>query len=357
MTQFSLLKAELLGFFVDALLFGAHSILYSISVWILIYRHRRRPTSPGLWMFAIVTFMWALACVYLCLVASHTIVAFVDHVDKPGGPLTYFEHEGNVPSYMVGPVLFALLTLVGDCFMTYRIYVIWRRELTSLVIPTLLIVGGLVSAACTGQALYRSPGSLPSGLKAPAVYKPLIAYFVMTLVTNIVTTLLLLARILYYDREARSIFHSQTRASSVRWKVMKTVIQSEAIYSIAILVNLVLYAIGSNAVYITFAALPPLVGISFTMIIARIGLSEVLDDTKDGDTQPGDLSTFRARNQTSVTTGRGSTQIGVLISPTVDWRNEEVGPTVGGNLHKPKDALPEGGVIHLHPLRSHSATT
>ncbi|KAI0328954.1 hypothetical protein GY45DRAFT_1325657 [Cubamyces sp. BRFM 1775] len=354
MAQFSLLRAEVLVLFIESLLFGAHCILYSISVWILIYRRRRWPSSLNLWMFGIVTLMCALACVHLGLDVAHFMVAFVDHGSGPGGPLAYYEHQGNVPSYVISPVLFALLTLVGDAFMTYRIFVVWRRKVISLALPLLLIVGDLVAAGFTGHELYKSPGSIPSGLLAPAVYRPMIAYFVMTLLTNIGTTFLLLARILWYDREMRSVFQSQDRSSSVHWQVMKTIMQSEAIYSLAVVVNLILYAIGSNAVYITFAALPPLVGISFTMIIARIGLSEVLDDSRNGSAQSGDLSTLRAtraRARASIGTECGPAPIGVYVSTNIEWRNGDADGSMDDGLQKTSDTVPEGGIIHLRPLQ------
>ena len=84
----------------------------------------------------------------------------VDHSNEPGGPLAYYEDGAKVPYHMVSPVLFGVLTLLGDCFMvnnynlseyhlfmlfpqTYRIYVVWRCKLASLMLPVLFIVGGL----------------------------------------------------------------------------------------------------------------------------------------------------------------------------------------------------------------------
>ncbi|KAI9058913.1 hypothetical protein FKP32DRAFT_1191096 [Trametes sanguinea] len=296
MAQFSFLRAEILVLFVESLLSGVHSILYTISVWILLYRRRRgrrSRSSFNWWMFVVVTTMYILAIAHLIVDMLHIMTAFVDHWSDPGGPLAYYGHEGVVPSYLAAPVFFALLTLEGDCFMAYRIFIVWRRELKSLVLPLLLIAGDVVAAAITGFELCKNPESDPNGLLAPSIYGPLIAYFVMTLVTNIVLSLLLLGRLMWHDREMRRAFGAHDAASRAHWQVMKTIIQSEAIYSIGVIVNLVLYIVRSNAVFITFAALPALVGISFTMIIARIGLSDALDDSS-GASHSSELSTLRA---------------------------------------------------------------
>ncbi|OJT04214.1 hypothetical protein TRAPUB_5091 [Trametes pubescens] len=61
---------------------------------------------------------------------------------------------------------------------------------------------------------------------------------------------------------------------------MKTIVQSQAVYTIGVIFNLVTFLAKSELVFVTNAILPPLIkGISFTLIITRIGLSEVLGNT------------------------------------------------------------------------------
>lgn len=58
------IRLQLVGLLIDGLLFGCFSVLYSISLWILVYKHRRHgrgSTRLGVWMFAIVTVMFLLA--------------------------------------------------------------------------------------------------------------------------------------------------------------------------------------------------------------------------------------------------------------------------------------------------------
>ncbi|KAL1943750.1 hypothetical protein VTO73DRAFT_4195 [Trametes versicolor] len=60
---------------------------------------------------------------------------------------------------------------------------------------------------------------------------------------------------------------------------MKSIIQSQAVYTIGVIFNLVTFLAKSSLVFVTNAILSPLIGISFTLIITRIGLSEVLGNT------------------------------------------------------------------------------
>ncbi|KAI9058912.1 hypothetical protein FKP32DRAFT_1191120 [Trametes sanguinea] len=297
MLQFSFVKAEILGLFLETLLSGAHSVLYAISVWILMYRWRlRRPgrsrTRFNWWMFVVITTMYMLAIAHLVLDLLHIMTAFVEYGHDPGSSLSYYEHQGTIPTFIASPVFFVLLALEGDFLMTYRIYTVWGREIPSLALSMLLIAGHLISASLVAHELYKSPIDASDGLLSPAVYGPMIAYFAMTLLANVLTTLLLLGRISWHDRKLRRAFEGYTSASQAHWQLMKTIMQSEALYSSGVVINLVLYIVRSNGVYVTFATLPPLVGISFTMIIARIGLNDTLDNS-NGALHSSDVSTLR----------------------------------------------------------------
>ncbi|KAI9058908.1 hypothetical protein FKP32DRAFT_1761336 [Trametes sanguinea] len=340
-------------------------------------------------MFGVVTVMCLLASVYLGIDVAHFLAAFVDNSGVPGGPLAYYQFHRDQAAYVTSPVIFALLPLIGDCFMTYRIFVVWNRELLSLVIPILFITAGLVAAGCAGRELYNIPSDVATGLLSPSAYAPMIAYFTLMLSTNIVTTresvvplptspsglstpfdrlwlhapyklraaVLLLGRMLWHNRRMHRLFKAEDVYKSAHWQVMKTVLQSEALYSVAVVANLVLYALRSNAVYITFAALPPLVGISFTMIIARIGLSEVLDESTNNTGQAEALSSLRFDRQVvsgTSTLAADAGPIRILISQTVDGEDGSSMElsTLGNKVAEERlggDDRDEGGVKSMKP--------
>ncbi|KAI0328955.1 hypothetical protein GY45DRAFT_936549 [Cubamyces sp. BRFM 1775] len=93
------------------------------------------------------------------------------------------------------------------------------------------------------------------------------------------------------------------------------------------------------------------------MIIARIGLSEVLDDDKNGSPPSTDLSTLRvqvpgASGQTSIGAWHSMVPIGALLPPASGWENEDADIRMDDALRKTTNAaLEEVMDIHLHPLQ------
>ncbi|EIW52818.1 uncharacterized protein TRAVEDRAFT_75099 [Trametes versicolor FP-101664 SS1] len=299
MSDKSFLRIEFLVLFVETLLFGVFCVLYPISIWILVYRQRRnrRRSTPSFWMTAVVTTMFLLAGTYLSIDVNHLSAAFADHSMTPGGPLAYFERPGNDPSRYVSSTIFALMTVLGDAFMMYRIYVVWEQKWFSLIIPGLLLAGDLITTSLVADLLLGGT-PLTYDLSFILVGRArFIAYFVVVLLTNIIMTLLLLGRLWWDDRRIRR--HCPRDASnSVHWRVMKTIVQSQSVYSIGVVFNLAAYAAHSNLVLITNAILPQLIGISFTLIITRIGLSEVLNVTSDNRQTDATTIEFSDRGRT-----------------------------------------------------------
>ncbi|EIW52803.1 uncharacterized protein TRAVEDRAFT_53242 [Trametes versicolor FP-101664 SS1] len=276
----SLLSVMLLLLFAESLFFGAFCVLYIFSLWVLVYRQRRhRRSAQSFCMTAIVTIMFLLSGLYLALDIRLLMIAYVEHGGTPNGPSDFLYHPVNDPSRNVHPVILAVMTFIGDGFMTYRIYVVWKRQLVSLVVPALLLVGDLVAAAFTAKRLLHGSRAYYSIL-TPSASPELIAYFSMTLLTNIVTTLLLLGRLWWHDNSVKK-YRTPGASTSVHWQVMKTIIQSEVAYSVGVILNLAAYVAHSNLAILTSAIIPPLLGISFTLIITRIGISEMLGEASD----------------------------------------------------------------------------
>ncbi|KAL1949662.1 hypothetical protein VTO73DRAFT_8543 [Trametes versicolor] len=222
--------------------------------------------------------MFLCAGTYLVLDFRPIMLAFVDHSTTPGGPTAYFNNPGagDAPFLCVSAAIFAFLTLLGDGFMAYRVFIVWGGGYISIVLPGLLVIGDLVTTVLFGKALLEGgPPTSSDVVFTSGARSPLIAYFLMTLFTNFGTTSLLLGRLYWHDRRARRHL-SENLYDTVPWRVMKTIVQSQAVYSVGLIFNLVTFLANSNLVLVTNAILPPLIGISFTLIIARIGLSEAL---------------------------------------------------------------------------------
>lgn len=69
---------------------------------------------------------------------------------------------------------------------------------------------------------------------------------------------LLLGRLYWHDRRTRKHL-PQDMYSTAAWRVMKTIVQSQAVYTIGVIFNLVTFLAKSNLVFVTNAILPPLI--------------------------------------------------------------------------------------------------
>ncbi|KAL1943753.1 hypothetical protein VTO73DRAFT_4198 [Trametes versicolor] len=311
----SLLSVMVFLLFAESLCFGAFCILCLFSLWVLVYRQRRhRHSTLSFSLAAVVTSLFLLSGLYLAIDVRILKRAYVEHSRTPDGPSDFLQQETDDPTRKVHPLIFAIMTFLGDGFMvsdplfpsratlgpgpanlpvldlqTYRIYIVWDRQLVSLIIPVLLLAGDFVAAAFATKALTDGPRTYYPIL-APNASVELVAYFGMTLLTNVVTTLLLIGRLWWSDNRVKR-YRSGEASTSVPWQVMKTIIQSQFAYSLVVVLNVVAYAVRSNLAVLTTAILPSLLGISFTLIITRIGISEMVGEASQTyPTQSSELS-------------------------------------------------------------------
>ncbi|KAI8995213.1 hypothetical protein BD414DRAFT_478843 [Trametes punicea] len=253
--MFDAAEAQLIGLFLESLLFGALSVFSLISVWIL---SRREPNRTGLsflnkWMIGISLAMLLLAATHVGLTVQRVLKGFSyesrDEVDD-------FFHTDATPPYVVQTILLTILTMIGDGFMAYRVSVLWNRSPFPVGLSFLLVCGTTFSGLRTAYELAKSPGS-PSTL-APTALVQTSAFIGLSLVTNLVSTLLLLWRVYGLGRGINKT-GSGVFASTVHWRVMRTIVQSEALYSAALIANLAVYLSASPMLEILLDVLPQLV--------------------------------------------------------------------------------------------------
>lgn len=113
-----------------------------------------------------------------------------------------------------------------------------------------------------------------------------------------------------HDRMIRE-YRVDVPGPTMPWRVARTIVQSEGVYSATILANLILYVTRSSGFFVTSFMLPPLVvscrlccivtlnspahahthcqGISFTLIITHSGLDEIMGQLRLANDAAHDL--------------------------------------------------------------------
>ena len=64
----------------------------------------------------------------------------VVHGNSPNGSTDFFNTLSN-PTLVVKDVIYITQTLLGDAFVTYRLFMVWNRSWPIIVFPILLLLG------------------------------------------------------------------------------------------------------------------------------------------------------------------------------------------------------------------------
>ncbi|PIL26315.1 hypothetical protein GSI_12071 [Ganoderma sinense ZZ0214-1] len=275
---FPLPKALLIALFLESVLFGIFAVLYGISFWILRSR-RQHPRSSKIdkWLLGTGTVMFILTVIHMAIDVQRAIDGFIEHGGTPGGTTTFFKRL-NDPLFIAKLAIYNTQTLVGDAFVIYRLYVVYNRKWWIAVLPLSLLAGTAVVAYGIPVTVARVGGS--DNIFSPQITPWITSFFALTLATNVLATILLSGRIMWSNYKVR-LYHS-----GVRFNVLETIIQSAALYSAALISLLATYVSRSNAQYVCLDTLQPIIGITFTLIIIRVGLGERAGEQSKRHTAP-----------------------------------------------------------------------
>lgn len=254
--------AVLVGVWTETALWVIFFILYLICVNVLV-RRRTRETIQWIPVFTAST-LFALASLHLGIQLRRVYEGLVLCAHKEGGPDAYFENLGHWLNIAADGV-YATMILVGDSVVIHRCFLIWGRKVRVIIVPFLLLVGTAVSGYLAVWLFTKLPptGTALEGALADCAK----ATFLLSLATNLVTTGLISYRIIV---TARTVSASVDIRPYVGGLIV--IIESAAIYTTALVVYLIIYMLQTNAQYIFFCALCPIIGIVPTLIIVRVGL-------------------------------------------------------------------------------------
>ncbi|EIW56936.1 uncharacterized protein TRAVEDRAFT_73260 [Trametes versicolor FP-101664 SS1] len=280
----STLASGLVSLFLESLFFGAFAVVYGITAWILLIRDRHQGRSNwDLMLFIASTVMFVFALVHMALDVHINIKAFLlESHDFEAMAHLFDLYNGLVDP--IGAVKFAIYvtqTLIGDGFMIYRAYVVWNRSWYVIIIPSLLLFGEVVLGyvtSCLGKF----------DVSDTTITACVNAFFILSVVTNVTSTALIMKRILWSPgsqstsnstapgqpvRGLRSQRPRQPR-KTVQWRVVESLVQSAAIYSLAsvslAVTSFLSPAIGFPACHSVF---PSIIGLVFVLIVIRISLN------------------------------------------------------------------------------------
>ncbi|KAI0710094.1 hypothetical protein C8Q76DRAFT_741007 [Earliella scabrosa] len=279
-------EAKLVSIFVQTLLYGAYTVVFVLTIWVLLSRRRKsRPIQdPMLWisvvMFAMASMVrltthycsnipiadslrHAFCMQHIAINFTRIIKAFITFRDAPGGPAAFF-HQLSEFTQIFGSAVYVAQTLIGDSVVLYRCYVVWGGDVRVVAGPFVLLLG---CTACGVGILYSFARVVPEAeIFVAELQHWIVAFFSLTLATNIICTSLVAWRIWWMNRAIMDF------ATHSYHPIIFLILESGAVYSATLTALLILYRTGSWFQYVLLDAISPIVGLVFSMIIIRIGL-------------------------------------------------------------------------------------
>ncbi|KAJ3896862.1 hypothetical protein GG344DRAFT_84992 [Lentinula edodes] len=260
-------ESKLVSIFIQTLLYGAYTVVFALTVWILVWRRPAGQSINKLLLWTSIV-MFVLATMHISVNYARVFMAFITYRNAEGGPAAFFNILSNF-TQVFGSAIYVTQTLVGDSVVLVRCYIVWGRQWYIVACPALLLLGSTASGI---GILYSFAHIEDAEVFALQLQDWIVSFFSLTLSTNFICTALVAYRIWYVNRAVMNFTHHS-------WNpVMLLVIESGAIYSATLLSLLILYKAESWFQYVLLDA-----GLVFSMIIVRIGLGLM---ASTGETRP-----------------------------------------------------------------------
>ncbi|KAF8968800.1 hypothetical protein BDZ97DRAFT_1790714 [Flammula alnicola] len=268
--NFPIDKAYLIGGWLASAFWGAFTVV--IIIWILSLSNRREVVR-NYFPVAALLLMYVLATSHISLVLDRLIQAFVVHVNDDGGAILYLANIAT-PLNRSKDMLYVSLIVLGDMIIVWRCFMVWNKNYYVVALPVIMVLGTAISGyGAIGRYFTPDPYETASIRWAQAMLS-------VSMVTNIIVTLLTAGRIWYLSRSlgAMSFGPSQTRYRSV----ILLILESGMFMSISKMIEFILFQLapddgldGLNALYIPMDCMPQIMGIcpAFIMLAVSRGLT------------------------------------------------------------------------------------
>ncbi|KAK7005719.1 hypothetical protein R3P38DRAFT_2647329 [Favolaschia claudopus] len=259
------------GVFLACVAYGMVALLFFQCIDVLLFTPTRKPSRCGRALACYIGVLFGLSTVYIGALIQFTQLAFIDGRNIPGGPNEFENEMFNMPVDMLANVTMTVLSWLSDLINIWRCYVIYQ----SSSIPGLAIIAFpmamLVASIAVGIAWLKqvgTPDSSPWAVDRGFNFTTL--NFSLSLALNILTTLLIVVRLLLFRRRINQALPSGTSHGSEYVSLAAIVFESAAIYSVFSLLFLVPFSLGHPLSQLFIQALSPVQIMSSLLIIFRI---------------------------------------------------------------------------------------
>ncbi|KAF7355913.1 hypothetical protein MVEN_00920300 [Mycena venus] len=260
MVLLSVAKIYIVSQACEAMCYGFFLCIFILSVYTQLNVSRRtRHTNI---LFGIACAMFIVATSHFVITFYRTVRGLSDLSAAQGGPEEFFANPRSWHAIM-RDILYMTQCVLGDSVAIYRCWILWDRDFRVVVFPLLLLVASIVSGSMGCERL--STLTSYSGIFDPAVWDWIAIFYVVGLGQNTITTAMMAFRLWLVDKRSKAYIVGRSQFFST----MLLLLESAALFFALQIVVLAAFLTKSNIQMILLGTIPPIVGITFTLLTIR----------------------------------------------------------------------------------------
>lgn len=257
--------AALMSAVLEGILYGFSVLMFIGTIWASTYKRRMQDINRPTIVVAILLLLTSTT--HMIVTIIHVEDGLVKYRDTwPGGPTAFFANM-TVETYVIKHALYIFQTVLADGVMVYRCYVLWR-SIRVVILPSMLWCGIIVTGT---RAVYGNSQATanPGDVFAAGVENWIIAFFALTLTTNILCSGLLAYRIWMIERAV-----SKMRATKgTMMQLVRVLVDAAVLYSVVLFSLLLCFVTTNNGESVLTDLVMPVISIAFYMVLLRITIN------------------------------------------------------------------------------------
>jgi len=216
--------------------------------------------------------------------------AFIDNRDYPGGPGAYSVEQSTALAAVLCNSVYITLTWFQDGLLLYRFWIIFGRNKTLLVLPTVMFIASVV-LSCLLIAMLSQPDLT---LWSTISFQLALSYWSISISFNVLVTILICARLLVMRQRLKKSKLGQDTHSPYT-TVAAMLIESAVIYSATGLAFLISFGVNSPVQNLWLPLLGQIQSIAPLLIIFRVAEGKAWSSETEGMLVSTNIN-FRTQN-------------------------------------------------------------
>ncbi|KAH8105362.1 hypothetical protein BXZ70DRAFT_1043500 [Cristinia sonorae] len=273
--------AQIVALFLESVFYGIYLVTFGLCVNVLLFSEHTRPGGDRKYrllspFFIVALLLFIIATLDEALLLRHVLDAFIWYKGAGGAKAEFADI-----SYWVNvmkTVCYVAQTSIADAMLIYRCYIVYGRNRMIAVGLSVLWLACMVCEAftCYIEFTLHSDTFLNSSKLSPFIT----ALLSLTLALNLLATSMIVYKIYTILGQSAHYFVSsrgEGRSGGGLRRAMRIVIESGAMYSVAVFVFFVVYLAGNNAQYGVSDCVVQVIGMAFNLMIIRLDQGRTIE--------------------------------------------------------------------------------